>query len=197
MIAAIEQHLAASRLRAAALLWGLHMKRIMRFSARLYLVTKGLFWLLILGWAILGVLCFTTSWIQIDDLTGRPAGLNDAPLSARVLAFALSSAVLVIVAYAIDQLAKMLALYAQGSIFTHESAVHLRKFGLLLFAIPFVDTAKQLGNDGISYLVNPLTTRSFELNIDIFHMLLGAVFALLAQIMVEATTISDEAKLTV
>jgi hypothetical protein len=172
------------------------MNRIMRFSSRLHLATRGLFWLLLLVWVVMSALSFTTPWISIDDLIGRTTGLNEAPASARAVALGMESIVMALGLYAIHQLAKLLALYARGSIFTHASTLRLRKFGLVLFAIPFVDTLEQLGIDGVSYLVNT-TGPGFQLHIDISLMLFGAVFTLLAQIMVEATTISDEARLTV
>jgi uncharacterized membrane protein YhaH (DUF805 family) len=173
------------------------LDRIKRFSFRLAIAARAFFWLIVVIWAIRAVLCLTTDWVAFDDVMDRQTGLATASLLARLLAIGLQSLVVVVAVYAADQLARLLSCFARGEIFTLASTLRLRRFGLTLLVLPFVGLVVHLAIDAVIYLAVDPQHASFAIEIDAVTVLLGLVFTLLAQIMVEATRISDEFNLTI
>lgn len=171
--------------------------RIKRFSFRLSIAARSFFWLIVAIWTIRAVLCLTTNWVAFDDVMDRQTGLATAALEARLLAIGLQSLVVAVALYAVDQLARLLTCFARGEIFTLTSTLRLRKFGLILLALPFVSMAVHFAIDAVVYLAVDPQHASFAIDLDVVTVLLGLVFTLLAQIMVEATRISDEFNLTI
>jgi hypothetical protein len=124
-------------------------------------------------------------------------GMTRASFGARMMVALFASAVIACYLHAIHQLAELLRLYAQGRVFAPESARRLRKFGLVLLAAPFVNFAMQLGINGVIFLVSRGETSNIQIDFDMAPAIFGLVFTLLAQVMVEATHMSDELEWTV
>ncbi len=173
------------------------MDRISRLCGRLQVVVRNLFWVSIIGWSLLIVLFFATPWVRVDDMLDWHTGLNKTSFGARMMVGLFASAVITCYIYAMHQLAELLGLYAQGLVFAQESALRLRKFGLVLLAAPFIDCAMQLGINGVIFLVSRGETSNMQVYFDMAPAIFGLVFTVVAQVMVEATHISDEFNWTV
>ena len=132
------------------------------------------------------------SWPEVSQLPLRFENLNGLILS---IAFSVNMAHAGILLYGVVRLRRLFGLYSEGKIFTGENIRCLRSFAwaVLIYAVltPVMGTLLSV----ILTFNNPVGERALAISIssnDIQLMFIGAVFLVIAWIMVEGRKLAEE-----